>query len=602
METNSISLNPNFSISNNSSTITNNINSEARRNKDVETGQPQDTIERIENEVKQKIEEIKEAIKNIDLKKLDAKTIGLGLLGAALGGALAYFTFNLSLIPTSFLLQLLFSGGVSVQIPQQIIQLLQTILGLGIVGSQYGSIAAGAISGAKTTSQMAEQNDLQKVDTLKIDLEKFKDSKSFIEYIRNGFNLGVEWGKSVNEKAGGWANIPLALATSLVMMAPLALLLASLSTSTFGIGLIPALLIGLAASLPIGAKVFSAVKNFAQSVYGLIGGAIGGAVGAVVGGISKVFNTVKGWFSKDDKKEELDEFQKNSPYKNTGVEKMMESGGKVTESFLKGSADVLSFTGLINNILTKQPSGLGTIASIVGGTIKSFEGASILKNSAVNNQPQNFKVGLFRFLSGFSMLLSFLGPLFGPLGIVGFSVASLLFMGLEKFFSLKNTIKNDQNTDNKENTLKNSYAIGTAGGEFVDGLGSLGKFWTGWDTLFGGQYGGLTSIFGLIGSTRDILQGAKMMQLASERNNVGIGIQGILNVIGGVSLALAALGLGRIFGFVSLGIEIAKLAIQISSMISKENTNINEKIKEKLEELKEKIFNQQELKEQTANS
>ncbi|MCS6954762.1 MAG: hypothetical protein NZM44_00180 [Candidatus Calescibacterium sp.] len=556
--------------------------SELSKQEEKEVG---DFFTRMQSELKESFEKIKEKINEFDVKKLDAKAVGLSVLGAALAGALAYFTFNFALVPISFLIQLLFSGGVAVNISEQVVQILQSILALGVIGTQYGSAIAGAVAGGQTTYQMLQKEDPTKVEELKMSFEKLKNSESFMEYIRNGFNLGVEWGKESNKKAGNWANVPLALAVSSVMMAPLALLITSLSLGT--VGLVPAIGLGLLASLPIGVKVFNAVKGFAKEIYGLIGGVIGGAVGASLGVVSKVFNTVKSWFSKSKSEKETDEFQKNTPYKNSGVEKIMESTGKTTENFIKGSADVLSFTALINNILTKQPNGLGSIASIVGGTIKSLEGASILKNSAVDNKPQNFKVGLFRFLSGFSMLLSFLGPLFGPLGVVGFSVASLLFMGLEKLFAAKNKISENENKDS-ENTLKNSYAIGTAGGDFVNGLGSLGKFWMGWSTIFGGGYGGLTSIFGLIGSTRDIIQGAKMMQMADERNNLGIGIQGLLNIVGGVSLALAALGLGRLFGAVSIGIEIAKLVFQIYSMVGTEN--FKERVAEKLGDIKNRII------------
>jgi len=524
------------------------------------------------------------SLKNTDTKKVDLKKVGLSLAGGALGAALGYVTFSLALVPISFLIQLLISGGVAVQIPQNIIQLLQLGLSLGVVSSEGLSVISGAIAGGKTINEITKTDDPTTINNLKISFDKFKDSQSLVDYIRNGFNLGVEWGKETNAKAGNWANVPLALSVAAISMAPLALLVASLAAGV--IPLVPALIVGLLASAPLGIKTFNTVKNFGREVYGLIGGAIGGAVGAAVGTLSKVFNGIKNLFSKKKAKtEDKDEFQKNSPYKNTGLENLLESGGKVTESFLKGASDTLSFTALINNIITKQPNGLGTVASIIGGTIKSLQGASILKQAAVNNEPQIYKVGLFRFLSGFSMLLSFLAPLFGPMGVIGFSVASLLFMGLEKFFETKNAIteklnskaENDQVSENNEvnsednkdeKVLKKSYAVGAASEDFINSLGSLGKFWMGWDTIFGGNYGGLTSIFGLVGSTRDILQGAKMMQMAKERNNLKVGAQGLLNVIGGVALALAALGLGRIFGITALGIEIAKLVINITSMIS----------------------------------
>lgn len=501
------------------------------------------------------------------VKSLDGETLAKGVFGGLIGAALAYATFSFALLPLSFLLQLLFSGGIVVSLPAQILQILQSLLGMGVAASTYGSVVGGFLGGFKTTTEINKSQDPTYVNELKISLEKFKNSESFIEYIRNGFNLGVEWGKETNTKAGNVGNIPLAASTGLVMMAPLALLAASLGAPF--IGLLPALALGLIVSLPLGFKVFNTVKNFAKEVYGLIGGAIGGTVGAAVGGISKLFDSIKNLFSKKEKKQ-TDEFQQNSPYKNIGVEKIMESTGKVVENFMKGTSDVLSFSSLINNILTKEPTGLGVIASVVSGTIKSFEGASILKNAALNNKPQNFKVGLFRFLSGFSLILSFLGPLFGPLGVVGFSIASLLFMGFEKFFDIKNKISKSDNKEDEMN-LKNSYAVGAAGGQFVDSLGSLGKFWMGWDTILGGGYGGLTSIFGLIGSTRDVLQGARMMQMASERNNVGVGVQGLLNIVGGVSLLLAAIGFGRLFGAVSLGTEIAKIVLQITSMLNKQN-------------------------------
>lgn len=506
-------------------------------------------------------------IKNLDiseeLKFLNTKEVGLGVLGAIVGSALAYLTFNIALIPVSFLLQTLFSGGIVANLSPQLEQLLQTILGLGVVGAQYSSLATGAVAGFKTTSDLTTKSNPTKIEDLKIALEKFKNSESLWEYIRNGFNLGVQWGKETNTKAGKWANIPLATAASVAMMAPLALLVASLATPLVGLG--PAIIAGLLSSLPLGIKVFNAVRNFAKDVYGIIGGAIGGALGAVIGSVSKIFKGIKGLFSHKTEDSQLDEFQKNSPYKNSGIEEIMDSTGKITENFIKGSADVLSFTGLINNILTKNTTGLGTIASIVGGTIKSFEGASILKNAAVDNKPENFKVGLFRFLSGFSMLLSFLGSFIGPWGIVGFSIASLGFMALEKVFLLKNKIIKNENKEG-QNTLKNSYAVGAAGGQFVESVGNLGKFWMNWDTIFGGNYGGLTSIFGLVGSTKDILQGAKMMQMSKERDNLGIGVQGLINIVGGISLALAALGLGRIFGFISLGVEIAKIVLQLYSL------------------------------------
>ncbi|MFN3995067.1 MAG: hypothetical protein ACK4GR_00850 [bacterium] len=515
----------------------------------------------------QNVNDLKDKISK-EIKSLDVKDIAKGAGGGLLGAALAYATFSFALLPLSFLLQLLFSGGISVKLPAVILQILRNLLGLGVIASNYGSAITGFIGGFKTTTEMTKNQDPTYVDELKISLEKFKNSQSFIDYVRNGFNLGVEWGKETNAKAGNWANIPLAAAASLVMMAPLALLGASLGAPF--IGLLPSLALGLIASLPLGIKTFNTVKNFAKEVYGFIGGAIGGAVGGAIGGISKLFNTVKGLLSKKEKKQ-TDEFQQNSPYKNQGIEKMMESTGKVVENFIKGTSDVLSFSSLINNILTKEPTGLGTVASLVGGTVKSFEGANILKSAALNNKPQDFKVGLFRFLSGFSLILSFLGPLFGPLGVVGFSLASLIFMGLEKFFEVKNKLSKNEENKNDQNTLKNSYAIGAAGGQFVDSLGSLGKFWMGWDTIFGGGYGGLTSIFGIIGSTRDILQGAKMMQMASERNNIGVGVQGLINVVGGVSLLLAAIGLGRVFGAVSLGMEIAKIVLQIKSLLNKQD-------------------------------
>lgn len=584
----------------------NNLNGQAD-NPTFSFDQLKDKFDSILSKIQQEVKEIKGLnVKELEekLRGYSAKNIGMILLGAVLGGALAYFTFGISLIPVSFLIQLLFTGSVSVKIPEQILQFLQLLLGIGILGSQYSTILGGAIAGGTTTNQMLKNSDYTKIDTTKIAQDDFKNSQSFIEYVRNGFNLGVEWAKETNRKAGGWTSIPLAFAVSASMMAPLALLVASLAIGY--VGFWPSIAIGTLLSLPIGVKVFKAVKDFAKEIYGLVGGAIGGAVGTVIGGISKVLSTVKGWFGKESKK--TDEFQSNSPYKNIGMENLFDSAGKVSENFLKGSADVISFTSLINNILTKEPSGLGTIASIIGGTVKSFEGASILKNAAIDNKPQNFKVGLFRFLSGFSMLLSFLGPLLGPWGIVGFSVASLLFMGLEKFFQVKNSLTDSkQDIKDNQNVLKNSYAIGVAGGQFVDSLGSLGKFWMGWDSIFGGQYGGLTSVFGLVGSTRDILQGSKMMQMAKERNNVGLGIQGLLNVVGGVSLALAALGMGRIFGIASIAIEVAKLIIQVYSM-TKNSRDISS-LKTKFNDLFGKILdkfsinkNESELKIATANT
>jgi len=532
--------------------------------------------------------------------KVDVKNIGLTLLGAALGATLAYATFSLALIPTSFLLQLLFAGKLSLQMPENIIQFFQLILSLGALATQYLSPVAGAIAGGKTTSDMLKLQDSTVQDNLKISLEKLKNSQSLEEYIRNGFNLGVEWGKETNTKAGNWANIPLALSTAAILVIPSLALLAATVALGGNIPLTAALTVGALTtlSIPLAIKSFNTVKNFAKEVYGLIGGAIGGAVGAAVGLGSKIINGIKNLFHKDKTSKTKDEFQENTPYKNTGLEKLIESGGKVTENFIKNTSDVLSLTALMNNLINKEQSGLGTVASIISGTIKSLQGASTLKQAAVNNRPEDFKVGIFRFLSGFSMLLSFLAPLFGPLGVLGFTIASISFMGLEKFFEVKNKFskKEDQNNEqDNQNKLKNSYAVGAAAESFINNLGSLGKYWMGWNSIFGGNYGGLTSIFGLVGSTKDILQGAKMMQMASERNNLKVGIQGFLNVLGGVSLALAALGMGRIFGLASLGIEIIKLVSQITSMIeskennSSENKGIKEKIKEKIQNIEEEI-------------
>ncbi|MCS7165643.1 MAG: hypothetical protein RMJ51_05160 [Candidatus Calescibacterium sp.] len=535
-----------------------------------------DLFQRLQDQIKESYEKMREKIEEIDQKGIDLKKVGVSLLGATMGALLAYSTFNFALIPISFLVQLLLAGGVASGVPQQLIPLLQSMFSVGVASAHYFSTIAGALAGTKTTNQIIQPPNSINTEELKIALEKLKNSENIQEYIRNGFNLGAQWAKETNEKAGNWGSVPLALAMSGIMMAPLALLVTALSLGSLGVP--AALVLGFLVSLPLGIKTFRAIKDFAKDVYGLIGGVIGGAVGASIGALSKIFNKAKTLFSKNNKnkKEEIDEFQKNSPYKSQGIEEIMESTGKLTESFIKGSSDVLSFTALINNILTRNPNGLGVTASIVGGTVKTLEGASIMKNAGLENKPEEFHVGLFRFLSGFSMLLSFLAPLLGPMAVVGFSILSLTFMGIEKIFALKNKLSQKDQKEDNEQALKNSYAVGTATGDFVSGLGSLGKFWMGWDTIFGGTYGGLTSIFGLIGATKDIIQGAKMMQISDQRNNTHIGIMGMLSIIGGISLALAAIGLGRIFGAISLGTEILKLIMQIHSLTQKDNqTNLN---------------------------
>ncbi|MEN3015444.1 MAG: hypothetical protein ABDH21_05260 [bacterium] len=511
-------------------------------------------------------------LSKLDLSKLDIKKMSNSLVGAVLGGALAYITFSAALIPIVFVCQLILSGGLPIRIPPEIVKILTSILELSIQSLKYLPPVAGAIAGAKNINKIAEnvQNPANQaeisdqIDHLKIAFEKFKNSQSLDDHIINGFNLGTIWGKETNAKAGEIGSLPLALAMGAVMMAPLALLVASLLAGKMNIWL--ALGTGFLASLPLATKTFSAVKNFAKQAYSLIGGAISGVGGAAWGYISKLIKTIKEGYKEEEQK---DEFQQNSPYKTLGLQHLFETGGKLTENFIKGTSDVLSFSSLINNILTRNPTGLGVISSIIAGTIKSFEGSSTLIQAAANNRPQDFNKGIFRLLTGLSLLFSFLAPLFGPMGILVSSLISLLFMALEKISSLKqdqnlqdNQNQNDEKVKQEKNEkLKKSFAIGVAIREFVSSLGSLGKFWMGWDSLFGGNYGGLTSIFGLIGSTRDILQGSKLMQLAVERSNLKIGIKGLMNVIGGICLGLAAIGMGKVFGIAAVVIELIKLML-----------------------------------------
>lgn len=552
-------------------------------------------LEEIRSKVQEFTNQLKEKISSLeDNKGLSLKKIGLGLLGALLGGALAFVTFNLALYPISFIIQLLVSSGLPIGVPEQVLNLLQTIFGLSIVGAQYGSIAVGSIAGAKTFANFSKDtkidpNNPNKVDTTELlnkqiqeSIAKFNNSDKLTDYIRNGFNVGVNVSQKVSESSGNIVGILTGVALSLALMSPLALLIASLIVGK--VGLVGALGVGLIASLPLGIKAFNALKDFSKNVFSLIGGAIGGAVGAAVGAIKKVVDSVKGFFSKDKKTKDKDEFTSNSPYKNQGMEKLADSFGKTTFSFVNGVSDFAALSSVITELLSKELNGLQFIGKLVGGTIKAYQGTSILKQAAVDNKPELKNVGLFKFLTGFSLLASFLGPLFGPIGSLAFAVLPLVFMALEKAFEAKNKLdqnkidkivnnpeNNKDSTDKRQEELKNSYAMGVAAETFVNSLGSLGKFWMGWDSIFGGGYGGLTSIFGIIGATKDVVDGAKMMTLSDDRSSLSLALMGLLNIVGGASLFLAAIGLGRIFGLISIGISIFKLVYQVMSMISSKN-------------------------------
>lgn len=552
-------------------------------------------LEEIRSKVQEFTNQLKEKISSLeDNKGLSLKKIGLGVLGALLGGALAFVTFNLALYPISFIIQLLVSSGLPIGVPEQVLNLLQTIFGLSIVGAQYGSIAVGSIAGAKTFANFSKDtkidpNNPNKVDTTELlnkqiqeSIAKFNNSDKLTDYIRNGFNVGVNVSQKVSESSGNIVGILTGVALSLALMSPLALLIASLIVGK--VGLVGALGVGLIASLPLGIKAFNALKDFSKNVFSLIGGAIGGAVGAAVGAIKKVVDSVKGFFSKDKKTKDKDEFTSNSPYKNQGMEKLADSFGKTTFSFVNGVSDFAALSSVITELLSKELNGLQFIGKLVGGTIKAYQGTSILKQAAVDNKPELKNVGLFKFLTGFSLLASFLGPLFGPIGSLAFAVLPLVFMALEKAFEAKNKLdqnkidkivnnpeNNKDSTDKRQEELKNSYAMGVAAETFVNSLGSLGKFWMGWDSIFGGGYGGLTSIFGIIGATKDVVDGAKMMTLSDDRSSLSLALMGLLNIVGGASLFLAAIGLGRIFGLISIGISIFKLVYQVMSMISSKN-------------------------------
>jgi tetrahydromethanopterin S-methyltransferase subunit G len=552
-------------------------------------------LEEIKSKVQEFTNQLKENITSLEENKgLSLKKIGLSLLGLVLGGALAFATFNLALYPISFVIQLLVSSGLPFGVPQQILNLLQAIFGLSVVGAQYGSIAGGAISGAKTFANLSKDTKFNPNNPDKIDINellnkqiqesitKFNNSDKLTDYIRNGFNVGVNVSQKISQSSGNVVGILTGAALGLALMSPLALLIASLIVGK--VGLVGALGAGLVVSLPLGIKAFNALKDFSKNVFSLIGGAIGGAVGAAIGATKKVIDSVKGLFSKDKKTKEQDEFTSNSPYKNQGVEKLADSFGKTTFSFVNGVSDFAALSSVITELLSKEPNGLQFIGKLVGGTIKAYQGTSILKQAAVDNKPELKNVGLFKFLTGFSLLASFLGPLFGPIGTLVFAILPLVFMGLEKAFEAKNKLnqnKNDkiqnnpenntQNIDKKQEELKSSYAMGVAAETFVDSLGSLGKFWMGWDSIFGGGYGGLTSIFGIVGATKDVVDGAKMMTLSDDRSSLSLALMGLLNIVGGASLFLAAIGLGRVFGLISIGISIFKLVYQIMSMVNSKN-------------------------------
>ena len=552
-------------------------------------------LEEIKSKVQGFTNQLKEKITSLEENKdLSLKKIGLSLLGVVLGGALAFATFNLALYPISFVIQLLVSSGLPFSIPQQILSLLQTIFGLSLVGAQYGSIAVGSISGAKTFANLSKDTKFNPNNPDKIDINellnkqiqesiaKFNNSDKLTDYIRNGFNVGVNVSQKISESSGNIVGILTGAALGLALMSPLALLIASLIVGK--VGLLSALGAGLVVSLPLGIKAFNALKDFSKNVFSLIGGAIGGAVGAAIGATKKVIDSVKSLFSKDKKTKEQDEFTSNSPYKNQGVEKLADSFGKTTFSFVNGVSDFAALSSVITELLSKEPNGLQFIGKLVGGTIKAYQGTSILKQAAVDDKPELKNVGLFKFLTGFSLLASFLGPLFGPIGTLVFAILPLVFMALEKTFEAKNKLnqnKNDktqnnpenntQNTDKKQEELKSSYAMGVAGETFVNSLGSLGKSWMGWDSIFGGGYGGLTSVFGIIGATKDVVDGTKMLTLSDDRSSLSLALMGLLNIVGGASLFLAAIGLGRVFGLISIGISIFKLVYQIMSMINSEN-------------------------------
>lgn len=557
-------------------------------------------LDDLKTKVGQLVNELKDKISSINDKNgIDLKKIGLGLVGLVLGGVLAFSTFNLAIYPISFVIQLLISAGLPLSIPQNILNLLQAVFGLSVLGAQYGSIVAGSVSGAKTLANLANDNKIDTPNPDKINVQellnkqlqesitKFKNSESLKDYIRNGFNLGVNINQKISESSGNITGILIGLGLSLALMSPLALLVASLLVGK--IGLIGALASGLVAALPLGVKSFNALKDFSKNVFSLIGGTIGGAVGGAIGSVKKVFDSVKGLYDKDKQTKDKDEFTSNSPYKNQGLEKLADSAGKTTASFVNGVSDFAALSSVITELLSKEPNGLQFIGKLVGGTLKTYEGSSILMQAGVDNKPELKKVGLFRFLTGFSLLASFLGPLFGPIGTVIFAVLPLVFIALEKAYETKNNLisankdsvnnvykdssNNKDNVDKRQEELKNSYALGVAGKTFIDLLGSLGKFWMGWDTILGGGYGGLTSIVGIVRATKDVIDGAKMMNLSDDRSSLNLAIMGLLNIIDGACLFLAAIGLGRVFGVVSLGISIFRLTHQIMSLSSSNKDN-----------------------------